>query len=402
MRFLLLTLLLAGQVSAQGLPVPTLEWPEGEKPVEIPFRYDTGLVVIEVSVEGSEELDFILDTGAPVMVISDPAVAEALELEVAMQVPVGGVGDEEPVMAPLCLGVGAKVGPLSIGNESLVYGVGQNIMYGYDGVIGASIFRNCVVEYDWDEKKLRLHDPESFEYAGDGESFDVTVAANGHPYVAGFSAQLGDGSWTELTLHLDSGYAGAFTLYLGSHDRIVLPQGAVETIIAWGSRGPARGHLGRVPGLRAGESELHDIPTNFQEDSATATRGSLEHQGAVGLLVLDRFHTFIDFTGGRLILEPSERIDESFAANTTGVRVAPWKPGSSEVPIADVIPGSPAAESGIETGDSITRINDQDVAEMSYEEISNAWEPEPGTKVELTILRDGEAMKRSLVSKRFL
>ena len=90
----------AGGAFAQGLPAAEIQWPEGRAQVTIPFDYENGFVVIPVSVMGSKELRMILDTGSPLIVIPDVALAATMNLNIATEVQVGGSGDGKMQTAP--------------------------------------------------------------------------------------------------------------------------------------------------------------------------------------------------------------------------------------------------------------------------------------------------------------
>jgi hypothetical protein len=385
----------------QGLNPAEIEWPAGRGKVTIPFDYENGFVVVPVSVMGSRPLQMMLSTGSPLIVIPDESLAETMDLNIVDEVQVDGDGDGEMQTAPLAMGVDAVVGGLKISKGIVLVGAVKELLQGVDGAIGASIFRNCVVEINWTDRELHLHDPATYEYDGNGVVLDLTVAADGHPYVDGFAARLGGPNWTELKLRLDSGDRGALTLYVGSDEQIKIPEGAVESIIAWGSRGPARGFLSRIDTLKIGSTELSALPTSFSETYNSGEPGVPEHDGRLGLIVLERFNILIDYPGGRLILEPTKESARPFSTNTTGVSLAPGKAGADRLEIAHVIADSPASKIGVRQGDSIMEVNGKPVASMKYVEIWNLWRSEPGTELRLTIERDGSPMELLLTAASF-
>ena len=88
---LTLTLLCSSAILAQGLPVPELEWPAEQGKVTIPFDHEHGFIVIPVSVMGSRDLQMILDSGAPLMVIPGKAVFFYLPKHIHDQPAKGGL-----------------------------------------------------------------------------------------------------------------------------------------------------------------------------------------------------------------------------------------------------------------------------------------------------------------------
>jgi hypothetical protein len=398
--FALYTLMWNSAALAQGLPATTMTWPAGKTTMTIPFNYDTGLIVIPVSVMGSKTLQMILDTGSPLIVLPDESLAKTMDLNIVTQVPVGGTGDGELQTVPLAMGVNATVGGLSISNVNLIVGAAKEVLSEFDGVIGASIFQNCVVEFNWEEREIYLHEPGAYEYSGAGVVLDLVVAPDGHPYVDGFSARLQDSWLTDLKLHLDSGYRGSLTLYTDSHDGITVPDGAQESIIAWGSRGAERGFLSKIDALKIGNTELTGLSTSFKEVSEVKA-GTPKHHGSMGLFVLERFHTIIDYPGGRLILDPTEGADRPFATNTIGIQTKPRNSGIPGLTIVNIVANSPATKSGVQPGDSVMMINGTSVSEMNFGEISGAWSSAPGSVLQLTLERGGSVLELSLTAASF-
>src|SRR5262245_55443464 len=88
----------------------------GAATVSVPFRSVHGLAVIPVTITGHGPLQLILDTGSPVIVIPDTALASRLGLRIVGTARVGGTGDGQEQSAPLAGGITASVGSLTVNN----------------------------------------------------------------------------------------------------------------------------------------------------------------------------------------------------------------------------------------------------------------------------------------------
>jgi membrane-associated protease RseP (regulator of RpoE activity) len=73
-----------------------------------------------------------------------------------------------------------------------------------------------------------------------------------------------------------------------------------------------------------------------------------------------------------------------------GVAVEPSTGDASGARVAEVVPGSPAADAGIEVGDVITKVDDTSISDAS-ELVSTIRSHESGDKVTITYERDGES-----------
>jgi carboxyl-terminal processing protease len=68
--------------------------------------------------------------------------------------------------------------------------------------------------------------------------------------------------------------------------------------------------------------------------------------------------------------------------------------------LGEIFPDSPAQESGLQEGDLIMRVDDQYTKGMSLEDVVSLIKGEEGTKVTLTIMREGEADTREVEVER--
>ncbi|NOT10078.1 MAG: PDZ domain-containing protein [Gemmatimonadales bacterium] len=377
--------------AAQGLPPSEARFPAGRAAVELPFEQEDGFVIIRVSVAGAGEFRLVLDTGSPVVVLADTARASRMGLQIAGLAQVGGEGDGPMTSVPLAVGVSLDAAGVAIRNAvALVGGVDRRIIAGADGVIGGPIFDNCVVEIDWTAKVVRLHDPKTFTPTKPGVVLPLERRGDGHAYTRG-TIDVTGGAPISAVLHLDTGARQAIGINPDAQPGLRVPAKALAgAIVAWGSRGPARGDMARIARVELGGLVLRDVVTSFKPG---ARPGS---DGWIGLEALRRFTVLIDYPNGRLILGATERMAEPFRFTTTGLYLTP---GGTELSVADVMAGSPAEEAGLRIGDVITAVDGRPVARSEAADILVM--PAAGTPVTVTVRR-GAAALRLLLHPRTL
>lgn len=366
----------------------------GAGPVTVPFREVHNLVVIPVTINGHGPLQFILDTGAPVILVPDSVLASRLDLNIVGMANVGGAGDSAPVTAPLALGITARVGHLEVKDAVGVIGVAAAVIPGVDGVIGGAFLRHAAVEIDWDRRTVTFHDPSSGTLTATGDTIPLRVEPSLHSYIPG---SVGVGTTTRsVDLHLDTGSRQALSLAPATVDAFpVQPDSSIPGIVGFGSRGAARGRFIRTATLKLGSTTLRGVTTTVPNQEPTG-------EARVGLPVLRRFHVVVDYPGQRLILRPRANLAEPFPFNTTGILLHPGK-DSVHRAIADVMPGSPAAMAGLVAGDTVVAVGGTDARQLSEDEVDRSvLKPAPASLVRLTVRRRGQRIDASLTARTLL
>ena len=114
---------------------------------------------------------------------------------------------------------------------------------------------------------------------------------------------------------------------------------------------------------------------NSKKETYGAIQGMLDTLG-------DQGHT--------RFLTPEERKQnqDSLSGTYVGIGVTLESKGGNVV-VASAIPGSPAAKAGIESGDIVVAVGQQSVREDDLSQVVDKVRGPQGTRVELTVLRDG-------------
>ena len=271
-------------------------------PDPVPFGYEAGHVVLQVRVNGSAPLRFILDTGFPVSAI-DLRAANAAGLRTQPGPELSGVGPAFwrgmrardvrlglPGAPPLRLDLAAF--PM----DALATQSGGRI----DGILGMDVIERWAVEIDYAAKTLRLHAPGSYPCASGctavpwtregGEWFVAArVMADGHPPVAG-------------RFRLDTGSGGALALtrpFVEAHGLLAATPGTVEGT-AVGIGGLSRRRVGRVAALSIGPFVVERPVTAFVQDSA-GEMARADFAGVIGADLLRRFRLVLDAQSRRVV-----------------------------------------------------------------------------------------------------
>jgi hypothetical protein len=256
-------------------------------------------LLVQTRINGSEPLEFKLDTGFGISIIN-PKQAEALHLERVGHMGIIGIAGEEQAdtYKGAVFGFNGKTyEPRRI--AALPSETGRRWRT-RDGILGAGFFRRFVVELDLPGKQMVLHEPDKFVYRGKGEviaiSFkrdtpiiDAEITPMGKPAIKGrFEIDTGcDGC-----VCIGQEFVTANHLLEGTD-----PEGNDSRR---GVGGSAEIRTGKLAELRMGAERMNNPTANFFLEGSPAGDGQAGH---IGLGALENYRVIFDYSRKRMILE---------------------------------------------------------------------------------------------------
>ncbi len=330
---------------------------------------DDDPLVIPVSI-GGVSARAVLDCGATRSLVDARfAALQGIKAAAARRL-IGFTGNASAGLAPPLDIVAGPVRLPSI--EPLIFdleGIARAARTMFQAVLGRELFLQAVVTIDPDAQRLQLgHDAD----AGEGEALAVAQSSERH-----FSTEieLRDGLRVEAVIDLGS----TVPMYLSQ--RLVQQHGlfaglARGSTAAIGIEGIAISELGRMPQLKLGNLELTDIPF------AVPPQWNFAAPVVLGLPVLRRFHSQLDFGRGRMRLRRARATDRPFMRDRSGLSVIPSGKGLRVVHVAA---SSPAAQAGLVPGDLIITIDEGEGAVRPNNTHRGMSNRAPGTRLLLLV-----------------
>lgn len=386
--------------SAQ-VPTVEVEVRSGDGRVTIPFEVKNNHVIIPISIAGSE-LDVILDTGMPsegLMLFGTREVEElGLDYGPVKALVKGAGGEEKPHEARVASGVTIDIEDLRLRNATTIVAPPLDHFVNYhDGVIGASLFNNFVVDINYDRGLIELLDPETYTPPEDAVALPLTFE-NNTPYTK-VTVTTADGRKVPLTVVVDLGASHGISLNVDRTDEIDVPAKAVHTVIGRGVSGEVRGQVGRLRGLELGGIALSDVVATFPSGDHQICGGAESSSGNLGDGVLKRFNVTFDYAHERMLLLPNEQFGEPFEWNMSGMQLGP---GDGAAPrIESIIAGSPAERAGLAVGDVVTHVNGRAVSNEDIIELREQMKQE-GEVLMIAARRGGKPIEVKLKLRRLV
>jgi hypothetical protein len=280
----------------------------------IPFQLADSLIYIQASINGSHLLWMMLDTGSSVTVF-DETVSKMLGIRFLGEGNVDGPGQgsvEKLAFAnhTTLMFAGEELGDQTVATLPLEW-FSREVGRSTDGFLGSNVFRNYVVEIDYANQVLRLHDPAGYCYSGSGQHLPLQFIWNDIPTVhAEVIAQ--DGTAIDGLFVVDSGATTAIWLtkaFSEAHPEVLSEQGMIEVPNVTAVGGELSARLGRVPAIRLGGFVVSNPLTQFSQNTS-GILANPDLAGIIGAQMLRRFRVVFDYAHGEMVLEPNEHFGD--------------------------------------------------------------------------------------------
>ena len=365
------------------------------KRIDLPFQYQNNLIIVDVKLNKIFPLKFILDTGAENTILAKREITDLLNVPYEREFKLLGSDMRTELTAYLVRNIHFKSHDLTIPAHSML--VLEKDYFRFEevagvevhGIIGADVFRGLVVKINYDRRVITLTKRQHFRPPGNYQKVPIDISRS-KPYIR-TNLKIQQDSSINVKLLLDSGAMVTFVVNTNTHPDLHLPPNILQGQLGAGLGGFLEGYLGRVSSLDFGPYTFNGPLTHFQDISLAIDTSLLNgRNGIIGNQLLDRFTIIIDYPKEILYLKPNKRFKKSFEFDKSGLVVIAADVRLNSFIIHDVIPGTPAAETGILKGDKITHFNGLPVGLLSLEGITNKLRKKEGKKIKLRVKRGKE------------
>ena len=334
-----------------------------QKSVTFRFKTASNLIIIPVVINDSDTLNFILDTGVRYPIITELPFVNRLNLNFMQPVTISGLGEGEPLTAYRSGNNTVKISGLVSYNQEIQMVINENFQISQvlglpvHGLIGFNLFKDFVVEIDYENDKLTLTKPEYYRDRVNNRDIVMPLHfEHNKPYVR-TSIMTDKNEEVSVKLLVDTGASDAIWLSTSSDERINLPENHIETFLGKGLNGDFYGKKGRIGGIWVGPLVLYEPIVAFPEAELIDRIISDDRNGTLGAEILRRFYVTIDYPGKQIKLRPTSRIKEEFNYNMSGLDISNPFPGMPVFTIDKVRKNSPAYNAGLMENDQILNVN---------------------------------------------
>jgi hypothetical protein len=248
-----------------------------------------------------------------------------------------------------------------------------------DGIIGYSVLSRYIVKVDYDSSKIHIFTKGTFKYPRGGYLLRTQLVN-----IPILGAEVKDARTLTGRFYFDTG-AGMCLLMSSdfvNDSSVVSKRRKWYSTQAEGLGGKAPMKQGVVKALRFGPYKFRNVPTYIFDDEYNVTQyPSLG--GLIGNDLFRRFNLYINYEQRQIYMVPNSHFKDAFDYSYTGLGMYLIE---GEIRIIDIMPGSPAEESGFQPEDVIIAV--QNNFSKNIQAYKNLMQT-PGEKLKVLVLRDG-------------
>lgn len=380
------------------LAIVSISFVNAQTPItSIPFELFGDHIIIKVSVDDSEPLDFVFDTGAGLTVL-DEDIADKLKL-VRKSVAMNEASSSWNLIKHNTIAINhflmeKNIKVYSTDLRHLEISLGHDI----DGILGYDLLQHHSVHINYDLLTMNIYDHGNAPKTGDAIPFELNtsiptikgtvVLNNGEPHEGNFFVMTGAGT----TLDFNSPYAEKYDVIhkTGKHySYLVKGISEKETLH----------YEGHVLSFSFGNQKIEDLPIGISA-ATSGIQADKKIAGILGSQILREYNITIDVPDKMMFLTKNNMYGQKFNVNCSGIDVQ-LAPDKTRVLIHQVFENSPASEAGIKVDAELLKLNGKSMAEVNLAEVKKALKKD-GETVELVILQDGAEKTVSLKLRSLL
>ncbi len=379
-----------------------------DKSVTIKFKSASNLIIIPMTINGSDTLNFILDTGVRFPIITELPFVKKLNLNYMVPVEIKGIGEGETFTAYRSGNNMIKMEGMVARNQEVQMIIEEDFQISHmlgipvHGLIGFNLFKDYIVRIDYQDEELTLYKPEYFKYRDRKKDIIMPLLFDGNKPFVRTSIVTDDMVEVPVKLMVDPGASDALWLSEKSDDRIKLPKQHIETFLGRGLNGDLYGTKGRIDAIWVGPLVLPKPIVAFPDNVLIEQLISAnDRNGTLGAEILRRFVVTIDYRNARLTLSPTPLVREAFNCNMSGMEVINPMPGFPIFTISEIRQDSPAYFAGLKENDQILTINSSNHESVTLNDINLMLQSKENRTIRLRVLRDGQEIKTSFDLKKY-
>jgi hypothetical protein len=270
------------------------------------------------------------------------------------------------------------------------------------GILSANAFSRFNIRINYQRHIITLYERATFKTPPGFTAYPIELYRN--KLYINTQLEISRDSIVPVRLLLDTGAGLPLLLFSNTHSMLHPPTSAIVSNIGMGLGGYIEGYTGRIEKLFLDPFLQQSVITYFQELDTSVVNMEYLHfrNGLLGNIILGRFQVILDYHDAKIWLKPTRHYRERFEYDRSGINVIATGESLKTYIVLGIVKGSPAEEADIRKGDEIIQVGRKRGAFLSLNGIQRTFLKKAGTKVPVTVRRDGEKIKKTIVLRDLL
>jgi len=363
----------------------------------VPFEMAGSYIIVQVRINKTTPLNFILDTGVRNTIITELHEEDDILLNFSEKKIIQGLGQGNAMNSLMSDSNSISLGKLTLPNKTVyvleedIFGLSENNGRKINGLLGIDIIQSYVVQIDYTHQKLNFYDKDSFTPPSD-YGFKPLVVENNKMYLnmtlLDMSAKI-----RTIKMLIDTGAQLNAWFQTVRTNAAEIPDKRVHARIGQGFSGEIYGYLARIPRICIEQFCITNPIVVFPDSAMIASimRNS-DRDGTIGSELLRRFDVFIDFQGKAIYFKPNRYFKTSFKYNIAGIEIKQSSQSDLLYEVTHVWKDSPAEKTGVQAGDILLEINGNKSFLLNLFEIRGMMQQPSRTPMSLMVERNNEKL----------
>ncbi|WP_411767875.1 aspartyl protease family protein [Winogradskyella sp. A3E31] len=387
-------------------------------------------MIIPLELNGVQ-LSFVLDTGVSKPILFNIVNTDSLKIKNVQTIYLQGLGGDGTIEALRSRKNTLKVGRAITVNQDVYVVFDSSINFTprlgvpVHGIIGYDIFKDFIVEVNYQAKFIRLHKPQYFKPKKSKKW--VTMPINlykSKPYLDA-QVQIRD-SLRPVKLLIDTGGSDSVWLFEDKAQGIIYEQNQYfEDFLGKGLSGAVYGKRSKLKEFKIGDFSIENVNVAYPDSSALSiARNYRERNGSVAGNILKRFNYFFDYGNKEIHIKKNGNFKLPFYYNNAGIVLeqsgkrlvrerysskgfdaynSSENDGATKIDVSinyryvlmpayqivELRESSNAKEIGLEIGDVLVSINNKETHTLSLQEVNKYFYDKEGKSISIKVDRDG-------------
>lgn len=373
--------------------IPGFYMKKDARKTEIPFINSNNLIIVPVSINGKEPVNFIVDTGVRTNIFFSKTVSDYLELKYTRSINLVGADGNTVLTASVSPNNHFDLGNVEGRDQTILvldedfFELESVIGIPIYGVLGYEFFKFNPIRINYGRGKIFFYKTDALKWRPFGfRKLPMPVEYN-KPYINAKVKQVA-GQELKTKLLIDTGANHGLLLNPETTDKIVIPPVNLETDLGRSLGGDLFGVVGRAKFVSLNGLKFNNIIASYPyETEYSYIIKETGRQGSLGSELLGRLELIFDYPRERFLFKRSGTFTNPFEYDMSGITPKVLPTEERRIYVARLKERSPAYNAGIRMLDEIIEINKIPIDFWELSDLIKLFRSEVGREISLKVKR---------------